>query len=178
MLRHPRAPLARRGSVRGGRVGADRTVERSKKTVLNYQQEVSTRADVRALYEKVINDPTVESYRGFTVNHSYGWDPVADDYCKREGEVWFPNPSYDEMRALTAETAAEKPVEAEKTAALTAECAELRAVIEALQSELQEAETAAAKAAAERDAALDAWEKLRRALYALYRVAADGEKTA
>ncbi len=62
---------------------------------MNYQQKVSTRADVRALYEKVIENPAIRRYRGYTETKSYGWDAESDDYVKREGEVWFENPAYD-----------------------------------------------------------------------------------
>ena len=56
---------------------------------MNYQERVNTRADVRALYEKVLADPTISHYRGYTATKSYGWNAAADDYCKRDGEVWF-----------------------------------------------------------------------------------------
>jgi hypothetical protein len=62
---------------------------------LNYQEKVCTRADVRALYEKVVANPAIQSYRGYTESKSYGWDVDADDYVKRDGEVWFENPAYD-----------------------------------------------------------------------------------
>lgn len=62
---------------------------------MNYQEKVSTRADVRALYEKVIANPAIQSYRGYTESKSYGWDAAADDYIKRDGEVFFENPAYD-----------------------------------------------------------------------------------
>ena len=62
---------------------------------MNYQEKVCTRADVRALYEKVIANPAIQSYRGYTESKSYGWDVDADDYVKRDGEVWFENPAYD-----------------------------------------------------------------------------------
>ena len=62
---------------------------------MNYQEKVSTRADVRALYEKVIANPAIQSYRGYTESKSYGWDVAADDYIKRDGEVFFENPAYD-----------------------------------------------------------------------------------
>ena len=62
---------------------------------MNYQEKVCTRADVRALYEKVVANPAIQSYRGYTESKSYGWDTSADDYVKRDGEVWFENPAYD-----------------------------------------------------------------------------------
>ena len=62
---------------------------------MNYQEKVSTRADVRALYEKVIENPAIRRYRGYTETKSSGWSVDVDDYIKREGEVWFENPAYD-----------------------------------------------------------------------------------
>lgn len=62
---------------------------------MNYQERVVTRADVRALYEKVIANPVIKKYRGYTQRNSYGWDPAAEDYVKKEGEAWFDNPAYD-----------------------------------------------------------------------------------
>lgn len=61
---------------------------------MNYQEKVSTRADVRALYERVIKQPNIERYRGYTSKNSYGWDAEVDDYIKKSGEVWFDNPAY------------------------------------------------------------------------------------
>ena len=61
---------------------------------MNYQEKVSTRADVKALYERVIANPAIERYRGFTETKSYGWNPLCNDYIKREGEVFFENPAY------------------------------------------------------------------------------------
>ena len=61
---------------------------------MNYQEKVSTRQDVRVLFEKVKANPAVARYRGYTETKSYGWDEAADDYVKCEGEVWFDNPSY------------------------------------------------------------------------------------
>ena len=63
---------------------------------MNYQEKVSTRADVRALYHKVIENPAIKCYRGYTESKSYGWDAAIDDYVKQEGEAWFTNPAYDE----------------------------------------------------------------------------------
>ena len=62
---------------------------------MNYQEKVSTRAEVRALYDKVIKQPNIKMYRGYTSTNSYAWDSEAEDYGKCEGEFWFPNPSYD-----------------------------------------------------------------------------------
>lgn len=60
-----------------------------------YQEKVSTRGDVRNLYERVKQDPTISRYRGFTETKSYGWSLIANDYIKEDGEVWFDNPGYD-----------------------------------------------------------------------------------
>lgn len=62
---------------------------------MNYQEKVSTRADVRALYERVIKQPNIKMYRGYTNTNSYAWDNEAEDYVKVNGEFWFPNPNYD-----------------------------------------------------------------------------------
>ncbi len=62
---------------------------------MNYQEKVSTRQDVRVLFQKVKNDPGVSHYRGYTETKSYGWDEGKGDYVKCEGEVWFENPAYN-----------------------------------------------------------------------------------
>lgn len=62
---------------------------------MNYQEAVTTRGDIRALYEKVKADPTIQKYRGVGNDRSYAWDEVIDDYTGYIGEVWFDNPSYD-----------------------------------------------------------------------------------
>ncbi len=72
---------------------------------MNYQEKVSTRADVRALFEKVKSDPGISRYRGYTETRSYGWDESANDYVKCEGEAWFDNPAHDkELDATVADT--------------------------------------------------------------------------
>lgn len=62
---------------------------------MKYQEKVSTREDVRRLYERVKNQPTISQYRGYTQSKSYGWDEFVNDYIKADGELWFDNPSYD-----------------------------------------------------------------------------------
>lgn len=62
---------------------------------MNYQEKVCTRADVRALYKRVIKQPNIKMYRGYTNTNSYAWDNEAEDYVKVNGEFWFPNPNYD-----------------------------------------------------------------------------------
>ena len=62
---------------------------------MNYEEKVSTRADVKALYEKVKENPAVEKYRGYTETKSYGWDEEAGNYIKCDGTVWFDNPAFD-----------------------------------------------------------------------------------
>ena len=63
---------------------------------MNYQEKVSTKADVRALYEKVIKQPNIARYRGYTSQNSYGWNSEAEDYIKKIGEAWFDNPAYSD----------------------------------------------------------------------------------
>ena len=74
---------------------------------MNYQEKVSTRADVRALFEKVKSDPGISRYRGYTETRSYGWDEAANDYVKCEGEAWFDNPAHDKNLAASVAVAAE-----------------------------------------------------------------------
>lgn len=89
---------------------------------MNYQERVSTATDVRALFDRVKQNPAIEKYRGYTDSKSYGWDPIADCYIKREGEVFFDNPAYapdylpvgvDGAPAVMAEGEAEKSPAAE-----------------------------------------------------------------
>lgn len=64
---------------------------------MKYQERCSTRAEVKALYERVCKNPAIERYRGYTSvlgEWSYGWNPIADDYVKVDGEHWFNNPNY------------------------------------------------------------------------------------
>lgn len=128
---------------------------------MNYQEKVSTRADVRALFEKVKENPAVSRYRGYTETKSYGWDAAADDYIKCEGEVWFDNPAYDAdfvtvgtPREGDAELLDEQlAVRDDTIAALQAECTLLRARAAELEAALETADAARAEAVAKKDAA-------------------------
>lgn len=145
---------------------------------MNYQERVSTRADVRALYEKVIADPTIRCYRGYTDTKSYGWDAVQDDYIKKSGEVFFENPSYNAFCEIEAQ-----PLPAEETADVLCEDGEEDAVIEEAEmakrpGEGREAadgpafaEAELARALAERDEARRALLELRDALALVARLA-------
>ena len=132
---------------------------------MNYQEKVSTRAEVRALYEKVIADPGIARYRGYTATRSYGWDESVGDYIKREGEAWFENPAYDPAHVTEGrvsdsveqgELLDERLEEAERRAeqlsaenrALLAEAETLRAETAALESKLAEVSDARDGAAA------------------------------
>ena len=128
---------------------------------MNYQEKVSTRADVRALFEKVKVNPAVAQYRGYTESKSYGWDAAADDYVKCEGEVWFDNPSYDadfvETHVACGEEAEllDEKLQASEDAvqALEVECAALRAALENARVEVKEALLARDEALSKKDAA-------------------------
>jgi len=128
---------------------------------LNYQEKVSTRADVRALFEKVKANPAVAQYRGYTESKSYGWDEAADDYVKSEGEVWFDNPAFDadfveshEAIGQEAELLDEKLQASEQTVlALESECARLRAALEAANAEVANAQLARDEAIVGKNAA-------------------------
>ena len=122
---------------------------------MNYQEKVSTRQDVRALFQKVKANPAVSHYRGYTETKSYGWDEAAGDYLKCEGEVWFDNPSYDadfghvEVASETTvpeepETALEETVKA-PCAACEAQQREQEALAEALEAVRGELALAVAK---------------------------------
>jgi hypothetical protein len=139
---------------------------------LNYQEKVSTRADVRALYERVKANPAIRRYRGYTESKSYGWDPAADEYVKREGEVWFDNPAYDATyvpegapSGAEAELLDEQLAEREaQIAELEKDLSDLEAENEELERRVIEAEAVAAAAEQERDSAKEALSELRRAL--------------
>ena len=128
---------------------------------MNYQEKVSTRADVRALFEKVKANPAVAQYRGYTESKSYGWDEAADDYVKCEGEVWFDNPAFDadfveshEAIGQEAELLDEKLQASEQTVlALESECARLRAALEAANAEVANAQLARDEAIVGKNAA-------------------------
>ena len=104
---------------------------------MNYQEKVSTRADVRALYEKVRANPAVARYRGYTESKSYGWDEERDDYVKEEGEVWFENPAYDASFVTVGEAdGADAELLDEQLSARDAEIAALLAERDAVRAEL------------------------------------------
>ena len=139
---------------------------------MNYQEKVCTRADVRALYEKVIANPAIQSYRGYTESKSYGWDAAAEDYIKQEGEVWFDNPAFDaayvpegtgssENAELLDEQLAERE---EQIKELEDALSAAEAENEELETRLAEAETVAKAAERERDEAKEALVEIRRAL--------------
>ncbi len=139
---------------------------------MNYQEKVSTRAEVRALYERVTKDPTIARYRGYTETNSYGWNAQAGDYFKREGEAWFENPAYcpDAEEETAAEKEAftdemlEKQTQLEK---LNAEKVELCALIDCLNERIAACEEQLKCVREERDEALAALAALREALCAI-----------
>ena len=121
---------------------------------MNYQEKVSTRADVRALYEKVVANPAIARYRGYTETKSYGWDAEADDYVKEEGEVWFENPAYDAAYVTVGEaTGADAELLDEQLSARDAEIAALAAAREAVCAELAALREELSSAVAAREAA-------------------------
>ena len=144
---------------------------------MNYQQKVSTRADVRALYEQVIRDPAIARYRGYTDTKSYGWDAVAEDVVKRDGEQWFENPSYDEAyvpegtpEPSNAELLDEQLEEREQRIRdLDAERDELCALIDALNEQIAARERAVQALEQERDDACAALAQLREAFGVIHR---------
>ena len=126
---------------------------------MKYQEKVSTRADVRALFEKVKANPAVAQYRGYTESKSYGWDEAVDDYVKCDGEVWFDNPAFDQSLEVPillteAEELFDEEDEAEEGAsALFSECAALREALEVVRAELAEVMLARDEAVAKKNAA-------------------------
>ena len=139
---------------------------------MNYQEKVSTRAEVRALYERVVKDPSIARYRGYTDANSYGWNAQAGDYFKREGEVWFENPGYaPELCEKAAEETAElvdEMLEAEtQIERLCTEKAELCELIDRLNERIAEYEEQLRLVTEERDEALAALAALREALCAI-----------
>ena len=143
---------------------------------MNYQEKVSTRAEVRALFERVCKDPTVARYRGYTAANSYGWNTAAGDYVKREGEVWFENPAFDPA-ALSRKEREEGDLLDEKLEKsercierLNAEKSELCVLIDTLNARIAEYETRLQSVTAERDEALRALSALREALAAIRRL--------
>lgn len=139
---------------------------------MNYQERVSTRADVRALYEKVKANPAVARYRGYTESKSYGWDPAAEDYMKKEGEAWFDNPGFDpafipegESNGGDAELLDEQLTQREeRIEELEAMIAVLEEEATELECRVSDAESRALAAERERDDAKEALLELRRAL--------------
>ena len=118
---------------------------------MNYQEKVSTRQDVRALFEKVKENPAVSRYRGYTETKSYGWDEAADDYVKCEGEVWFDNPAYDANFVMVGTpTEADAELLDEQLAARDSEIEALHAERDALLARAEALEAALAAADAER----------------------------
>lgn len=139
---------------------------------MNYQERVSTRADVQALYKKVIENPAIARYRGYTESKSYGWDPVTEDYMKKEGEVWFDNPAYDptfipegESNSGDAELLDEKLTEREgRIAELENTVSMLETAFAEQEGRVTAAEARVKAAEDERDDAKEALIEIRRAL--------------
>lgn len=94
---------------------------------IKYQEKCSTLGDVRALYERVIKNPNIELYRGYTEKYSYGWDPDEEDYIQEEGEYWFENPGFESNNTL-AEAIREVGTTADKAAKAIASLEEAVAV--------------------------------------------------
>ena len=141
---------------------------------MNYQEKVSTRAQVRELYEKVVADPTISRYRGYTASKSYGWNVTVGDYVKKDGEAWFENPSYDPNYVPAKKTEEEAELldeQLEKSRHriedLEAEKSELCLLIDALDARIAEYEQTIARVTGERDEALAALAALREALLAI-----------
>lgn len=144
---------------------------------MNYQEKVGTRAEVRALYERVCKDPTIARYRGYTAANSYGWSTAVGDYVKKEGEVWFENPSYNPELSVQegcdeADLLDEKLEERERCIEkLNAEKSELCRLIDTLNSRIAEYEERLQSVTEERDEALRALAALREALAAIRKLA-------
>ena len=125
---------------------------------MNYQEEVRTRAEVRALYERVCKDPAIERYRGYTVANSYGWNETVGDFVKKEGEAWFENPAFDPSATPKGALCMRK---------LCAEKSELCALIDKLNQRIAEYEVRLSCVTEERDEARRALAALREALFAI-----------
>ena len=142
---------------------------------MNYQEKVGTRAEVRALYERVCKDPTIARYRGYTAANSYGWSTAVGDYVKKEGEAWFDNPAYDPACAVREEEEElldEKLEERERCIErLNAEKSELCQLIDTLNGRIAEYEARLQSVTDERDEALRALAALREALAAIRKLA-------
>ena len=139
---------------------------------MNYQEKVCTRADVRDLYERVVKNPAIARYRGYTETNSYGWNAQVKDYFKREGEAWFENPAYvpkeqqaeEQKQACFTDEMLEKSTQIEQ---LNAEKAELCALIDKLNERIAACEEQLQCVTEERDEALAALAALREALAAI-----------
>lgn len=117
---------------------------------MNYQEKVSTRQDVRALFEKVKANPAVSRYRGYTETKSYGWDEASNDYIKCEGEVWFDNPAYDADFVTVGQASPEsRELLDEQLLASEEEIEALRAERDSLCQKIKELEAAFATTKAE-----------------------------
>ncbi len=142
---------------------------------MKYQEKVATRADVRALFERVRANPAISHYRGYTATASYGWDAEVKDYCKREGEAFFENPSFDPHYVLqgcgTPGEPIDEYVESECVEALRAERGKLCRMIDTLNDRIAAYEKRLCEVSAERDEALRALAALREALLAIRRLA-------
>ncbi len=140
---------------------------------MNYQEKVTTRAEVRALYERVCQDPTIARYRGYTAANSYGWNETVGDYVKKEGEFWFENPAFDpaafsKKENEEADLLDEMLEQSERCIErLNAEKSELCALIDTLNSRIAEYEQRLLCVTEERDEALRALAALREALAAI-----------
>ena len=138
---------------------------------MNYQEKVSTRTEVRALYERVLKNPLIERYRGYTDTNSYGWNAKVGDYFKREGEVWFDNPAYDpnlQEKQEEVETFVDEALESEtQIERLNAEKKELAELIDQLNERIAACEEQLKCVTEERDQALAALAALREALAAI-----------
>ena len=142
---------------------------------MNYEEKVSTRADVKALFEKVMQNPAVEKYRGFTETKSYGWDASLGNYVKCDGVVWFDNPAYDSafVPASEAESTASELLDEQLTACMK-ELEVLQAKLsfadeekENLLSALATAQAEVAAAILARDGAIQTLQELQKQLEAL-----------
>ena len=148
---------------------------------MNYEQKVSTRAEVRALYETVLKDPTIARYRGYTATKSYGWDAAVGDYVKKDGEAWFENPSYDPSVLSKKEEAYADLLDEQlersrhRIEDLEAEKSELCMLIDALDARIAEYEQTVARVTGERDEALAALAALREALLAIRQLTENAE---
>lgn len=127
---------------------------------------------MEALYRKVIANPAIEKYRGYTETKSYGWDAAAAEYIKEDGECWFENPQYDPAFVPEGECcSASAELLDEQLAARDAEIGklheereELCRVIDALNQKLAAAQSTVSGIEGERDRAIAALRELRDAV--------------